>query len=203
MLKLYNFEGKDNEEAIEKALSSLNVNEEDIIYNLKETEAKLFKAKKINIEVILKEDIKNEIRDFIKELSLKTNIPINLEVKEEDNIFNVLLVSDNNSILIGKEGRTISALQLILRQHLNHFNFPIRVNLDVSNYRAKKVKNIEYEIKRIAKEILNTKVEVKLDPMNSYERRIVHSVISNFDLLETESVGEEPNRYVIIRHKED
>ena len=164
----------------------------------------LFKSKKYLCVAIKKEDIKNNIKSFCKELASKMNIDINVEIREEDNIFNVLLISDNNPILIGKDGRTINSLQLLIRQYLNkNGKFNIKVNLDVSNYKAKKVKNTEFEIKKIAKEVLKTKVEAKLDPMNSYQRRIVHSVVSNFEGLETESVGEEPNRYVIIRVKED
>lgn len=203
MLKLYSFEGKTQEEALEKALSNLNASTNEVIYNVTETEGKLFKAKKIIVNVVLKNDVKNEIKDFINELKKKMNIDINIEVKEVDDVFNVLLISDNNSILIGKEGRTINALQLILRQTLNKYGLNIKVNLDVSNYKAKKVKNIEYEIKKLARNVLDTKVEAKLDPMNSYERRVVHTVISEFEFLETESFGEEPERYVIIRYKED
>ena len=66
---------------------------------------------------------------------------------------------------------------------------------------VKKVKRIEREIKKIAKEVLNSKIEAKLDPMNSYERRIVHTIISNFEKLETESFGQDPMRYVVIRYK--
>lgn len=203
MLKLYSFEGKTQEEALEKALSNLNASTNEVIYNITETEGKLFKAKKSIVNVVLKNDVKNEIKDFINELKKKMNIDINMEVKEVDDVFNVLMISDNNSILIGKEGRTINALQLILRQTLNKYGLNIKVNLDVSNYKANKVKNIEYEIKKLARNVLDTKVEAKLDPMNSYERRVVHTVISEFEFLETESFGEEPERYVIIRYKED
>ena len=203
MLKLYSFEGKTQEEALEKALSNLNASTNEVIYNITETEGKLFKAKKSIVNVVLKNDVKNEIKDFINELKKKMNIDINMEVKEVDDVFNVLLISDNNSILIGKEGRTINALQLILRQTLNKYGLNIKVNLDVSNYKANKVKNIEYEIKKLARNVLDTKVEAKLDPMNSYERRVVHTVISEFEFLETESFGDEPERYVIIRYKED
>ena len=189
MLKLYSFEGKTQEEALEKALSNLNASTNEVIYNITETEGKLFKAKKSIVNVVLKNDVKNEIKDFINELKKKMNIDINMEVKEVDDVFNVLLISDNNSILIGKEGRTINALQLILRQTLNKYGLNIKVNLDVSNYKANKVKNIEYEIKKLARNVLDTKVEAKLDPMNSYERRVVHTVISEFEFLETESFG--------------
>lgn len=203
MLKLYSYDGKNKEEAITKALTDLNVKIEDIIITDEVIEGKLFKAKKYVVNAVLKDDVKKEIKNFINELKSKMNIDINIEIKEDEDIFNVLLVSDNNSILIGKDGRTISALQLILRQFLNRSGIPIKVNLDVSNYKAKKVKNIEYEIKKIARNVLDTKVDAKLDPMNSYERRVVHTVVSEFEFLETESFGEEPERYVIIRYKEN
>lgn len=204
MLKLYKYDGKTKEETIKKAIEELNCETNDLLISLEEIEGKLFKAKKYQLHVVKKEDIKKEIKEFIKNLSHKMNIEINMEIKEEDEIFNVLLISDNNSILIGKEGRTINSLQLILRQYLNRNGiFNVKVNLDVSNYKAKKVKNIEYEIKKIAISVIKSHVDVKLDPMNSYERRIVHTIISNYPELETESVGEEPSRYVVIKYRED
>ena len=204
MLELYKSEGKTKEEAKQKLLELLSVEERDLLLNEEELEGKLFKAKKYMCIAVKKEDIKNLIKEYVKELGYKMNLDINIEIREEDGIFNVLLISNNNSILIGKEGRTINSIQSLIRQYLNKDGeFNIKVNLDVSNYKAKKVKNTEFEIKRIAKEVLRTKVEAKLDPMNSYQRRIVHTVVSNFEELETESVGEEPNRYVIVRVKED
>lgn len=204
MLELYKSEGKSIEEAKQKLLELLSLEENELLIKEEELEGKLFKAKKYVCVAVKKEDIKNVIKEYVKELGSKMGLDINLEIREEDGIFNVLLISDNNAILIGKEGRTINALQVLIRQYLNkEGTFNIKVNLDVSNYKAKKVKNAEFEIKRIAKEVLKTKVEAKLDPMNSYQRRIVHTVVSNFEELETESIGEEPNRYVIIRVKED
>ena len=79
----------------------------------------------------------------------------------------------------------------------------LKVNLDASNYKAKKNKNLEYEVKKIAKDVLKTKIDAKLDPMTSFERRIVHNVVNNFENLMTESVGETPNRCVVIKYKED
>ena len=204
MLALYKEEGRTPLEAKERLLENTNLNIDDLITVTEEVEGKLFKSKKYIISAIKKDDIKDKIRKYLEDLASKMNLEVKMEIKEEDNIFNVLLVCDNNAILIGKEGRTINAIQLLLRQYINSDGlFNIKVNLDVSNYKAKKVKNIEYEIKKIAKEVLKTKLEAKLDPMNSYERRVVHTVISNYEDLETESIGEEPNRYVVIRFKED
>ena len=131
----------------------------------------------------------------------KMNVEINLEVREEENIFNVTMVSNNNPVLIGKEGKNLNALQFLLRQALSRqTGLDIKVNLDASNYRAKRIRNFEYQIKNIVREVQKTKTDTKLDPMNSYQRRIVHSLLSNFSNVTTESVGEEPNRCVVIKY---
>ena len=77
------------------------------------------------------------------------------------------------------------------------------ITITINNYKGKKLKNFEYEIKSIAKSVLKTHVDVKLDPMNSYNRRIVHNIISQYKNLKTESIGEEPERYTIIKYQED
>ena len=79
----------------------------------------------------------------------------------------------------------------------------IKVILDVENYKEKRVKNIEYLAKKTAREVAKTKIEVTMDSMNSYERRIVHSVLADDKYVYTESVGEEPNRCVVIKLKEE
>lgn len=204
MLELKKYEGKSKEEAKEKCLSELNTKEEDLYLRYGETEAKLFKAKKYYVEALTKEEVLQFLKDYISNISQGMNIEIHSEIKEMDGIYNILLVSDNNPILIGKDGRTIQAIQTLLRNSLSiNTSFPIKVVVDVANYKAKKQKNLEYEVKKIAKDVLKTKIEAKLDPMNSYDRRVVHSVISEYENLETESFGESPNRYVVIRYKED
>lgn len=203
MLKLYSYEGKTKEEIEEKILKDLEITIDDCIIEEEETEAKLFKSKKKIYKLLKKEDIKNEIKSFFKFLESKTEIEINAEIKEIENTFNILLFTSNNSILIGKDGRVLNSLQLLLKQSLNTTPIKIKIQLDISNYKAKKIKNMEYEIKKIASSVLKSKVSANLDPMNSYERRIVHTIISEFENLETESIGEEPNRYVVIKYKEN
>ncbi len=204
MITLYNYEDKVKETLKEKALNELNVTEEDIITKESESESGLFKNKKYQLTVVKKEDIIKEIKDFIKTFAEKFNIEIQTEVTVRDNNFNIMMVSNNNPILIGKDGRTIEAIQLILNQFINNqIDMNVRINVDASNYKGKKLKNFEYEIKSIAKSVLRTRVAVKLDPMNSYNRRIVHNVVSNFENLTSLSEGEEPNRYITIAYKED
>ena len=199
MITLHKYEGKNKDLLKEECIKELN----DAYMITSEIESGIFKGKKYVLEAITNEEIINYIRMFINDLSKKMNIEINSEIKIVDKNINVLLVSNNNNILIGKDGKTLNAIQLILRQfckQLNKFDFKIMV--DASNYKAKKIKNLEYEIKKICKEVLKTKVEVKLDPMNSFERRIVHSIVTEFEGLESISYGENPNRYTVIKIKD-
>lgn len=204
MITSYKYEGKNKEEIKQKCLEELNVLDSEIFTKETEEEGSLFKAKKYIIEVTKKDDIINYVKEYIDNFANGLNVKINKEVKFQDDILKIVLVSDNNSILIGKEGRTLEAIQTLLKNSIkNQSGLNIKINLDASNYKAKKQKNLEYEIKKIAKDVLKTHIEVKLDPMNSYDRRCVHNVVSKFENLKSISFGESPNRYVVISYKED
>ena len=198
------YEGKTYEEALEKGLQELNCNTQEVYIVKEETEAKLFKAKKVIVTLILKEDIKKYIKKFLKDVTEMMGITVEVEVIENEDIYNITLVSDQNNILIGKEGRTLNSLQLLLRQALNSkVKMNLKVNIDASNYKAKKVSYLERNAKKIIREVQKTHVDVKLDPMNSYERRIIHTLATNFKNIKTESVGESPNRAVVIKYVEE
>ncbi|MFA5603886.1 MAG: R3H domain-containing nucleic acid-binding protein [Bacilli bacterium] len=203
MLQIHNFEGKSKEDVLEKALNDLEVIEEEIITEFTEVEAKLFKSKKYELKVLKIEDLKSYLKTFFTTVSNLMDVDINCEIQIRDDILKINLITSDNAIIIGKEGKTLNSFQQILRQSLNNqIPFNIKVSVDVSGYRTKKIKNLEYDIRDIAKEVLKTKIDVKLDEMNSYERRIVHTVIGTYDELETESIGKEPNRYIVIKYKE-
>lgn len=201
MLNKYKYEGKTEEETISKALEDLKENKENLIINVNLIDGNLFKSKKCEIEVIKKTDIVSFIKEYVLNLGDLMGLEINTEIREIDNIYSVQLICDNNAILIGKDGRTINAIQILLRQSLNNQTKEnIKINLDVANYKNKKMQRLEYEIKKIAKEILNSKLDVSLDPMNSYERRTVHCIISEYENLATESTGEGLERHVVIKY---
>lgn len=194
-------EDKEKDQAIKKLMEITPL--EECYYIESEEETKLFKSKKIKITAIRKEEVRNYIKNYLSEIGKLMQIQIYAEIREEDDIINVSIVCDNNPILIGREGKNIEALQILIRQSLQkQTGLRIKVNIDASDYKLKKQKRLEQEIRKIAKEVLNSKIDVKLDPMNSYDRRIVHSVISSYDNLETISIGEIPNRYVTIKYRE-
>ena len=202
-MKKYTYEGKTYDEVKEKALSELKVNEEDLIIINKEEKSSLLK-KTAKIEVTTINDVQNYIKETINEILKLMGIKTNFEVRRRDKSISIKLFSNNNAILIGKNGRTIGALQTIIRQIVsNQINEKLSILWDVENYKEKKEKNIEYLAKKTAREVAKTKVEVTMDSMNSYERRIVHRVLADDKYVYTESIGEEPNRCVVIKLKEE
>ena len=202
-MKKYIYEGKTLEEVKEKALKELNIKEEDTIINILEEKQGLLK-KSAKIEVITVQDIINFIKETINTITNLMNIPVNLEVRKRDKNIEIKIFSEHNSILIGRDGRTLDSLQNIIRQIVSlEIGDAYRVMLDIENYRDKKISNLERTAKRIAREVKVTKVETKLEPMNSYERRIIHNALSQNKYVYTESVGEEPNRCVVIKPKEE
>lgn len=204
MLEVVKNESKNQKEALTRCLEELNVNLNEVYYYIEEGEAGLFGKKKYIAYVVTKYDVKEYVKKFLNELAVKMNTSFNVEVNENDGVISAIIVTDDSGVMIGKEGKNLNAIQTILRQSLRKYgNFDIKVNLDISGYKARREKNIEREVKKIAREVLKTKIEAKLDPMNSYERRIVHTIISEYDGLATQSEGEAPNRYVVIKIKED
>lgn len=199
----YYYEGKTKELAVELALGDLKITEEDLIINEVEEKSGLLK-KSVKIEVLNMNEIIAFIKETITEITKTMAEEVNLEVRRRENNISVTIFSDNNSILIGKNGKNVGALQYLVRQMVNSkLKNNLSIILDVGNYKEKRVKNIEYLAKKLAREAHKTKTEVTMDSMNSYERRIVHEVLANDKYVYTESIGEEPNRKVVIKLKEE
>lgn len=204
MLEIIKEEAKTKEEALEIIINKTNLTKDDFFLKSEFIEGKLFKSSKYIVSALKKEDVKKYINEFIKNLSNLLNIDIECEILLNEESYNVTLVSDNNAILIGKEGKTLSAIQTILRQAIKQeASINLKINVDVGNYKLNKMKNIEYEVKKIALEVQKSKLDVSLDPMNSYERRLVHNLINEYSNLTTESIGEGKDRHVIIKYVEE
>ena len=199
----YYYEGKTEEDAITLALEELKISKEDLIINVVEEKSGLLK-KTVKIEVLNMNEIVSFIKETVSEIIKKMNAEGNLEVRRRDESISVTIFSENNAILIGKNGKNIAALQLLVRQMVNtKLNKPLSIILDVGNYKEKRARNIAYLAKKLAREAYKTKTEVTMDSMNSYERRLVHEALADDKYVYTESIGEEPNRKVVIKLKEE
>ena len=199
-MEVYVYEGKSEELVLEKALSNLSVTENDILIKKEKIKGGLFKGESFKFTVIKLDDISICIKEFLDGLLKLMDLDVKFEIKKREKQINIKMYSDNNSILIGKNGQTLSALTAIVKQFIyNKIGIYPYINLDVENYKDKQVFYLERLAKNLAREVKNTKQEVVMENMNSYERRIVHNILTNFKGVKTESEGEEPNRHVVIR----
>ena len=200
-MKTYTFEGKNLEELTLQALKELNVKEDEMITDVKEETVGLLRKKKYTLNVVLKSDVleysKKLLKDIVEGMGIKDVI---IESQRKDNFIKLTLHSENNSILIGRDGRTLSSLQNLIRTSVsNQTGIYFNIILDVENYKVKKEHNIERLAKKLAKEVLRTKEPITMDSMNSYERRLVHNALANFKGITSDSEGEEPNRRIVIK----
>ena len=202
-MKTYFFEAKTINDAIKQAVETLNITEDNLIIKSQEEKQGLLK-KSIKIEVINVNELVDYLKECLNRIMNLMNINSNLEVRRREKNIEIKIFSDQNSLLIGANGRNLESLQNILRQILlKEVGGEYRITIDVENYKEKRVSHLEKMVKQIAKEVAKTKVEAKLDKMNSYERRIVHNALSKNKYVYTESIGEEPNRQVVIKPKEE
>ena len=148
MLKITKYEGKTEEDALNKAMVELNCEQNNLLYTTEKVEGKLFKSGKTIVTVIEKSNIKEYINEFFKELGKSMNIEIETEILYKNDSFNITLLTSNNSLLIGKDGKNLNAIQSLLRQSLKvKTDMSIKLKLYISNYKDKKLNILEREVK--------------------------------------------------------
>ncbi|MGI6309235.1 MAG: R3H domain-containing nucleic acid-binding protein [Bacilli bacterium] len=203
-MEIYKYEGKSMEEISATASQQLKVSPDDLIVRVTDNKSGLFKNKRIEAEVILVPDLISLLKQQIMVIGELMGVDINLEIKKRGDCFNLVIHSNHNPVLIGRGGNTIQAFQRIMKQFIvNKMGVYINIIVDVGQYKERKIKRLEAMAERMAREVSKTKQEVKLGAMNSYERRIIHSLLAEDQFVYTASVGEEPNRYIIIKPKEE
>ena len=202
MVNKHSYTGKTYEEAVNKAKIDLQELEENLIINTKE-EKKTLLSKKVEIEVIEKREVKEYLKKVIKSLLKDMGFDVEIEITVNNDTPTYRLYSTNDALLIGKDGKNLKALTTVVNAILTkEINTNYRFLIDVSDYKEKNDRRIERLAKKLAREVKETKVEVKMDSMNSYQRRLVHNILNNNKYVYTESVGEEPNRCVVIKPRD-
>ena len=204
-MEKHRYIGKTKEEAIEKATIDLQETENNLIINeLEEVKGGLFKSKKVEIEVVERREVVKYIKEYLNKLLKNLGFTANIEIKNKEEVPDYTIYSDNDALLIGKNGKNLKALSIIVAQHImRETGHNFKFNIDINSYKEKREKSLENLAKRVAREVATTKIPVKLDSMNSYERRIIHNILTDNKKVYTESEGEEPNRCVVIKPKED
>ncbi len=153
------------------------------------------------IKARVKSSIEDTAKDFLNEVFRAMNLAVVVDVKydEADNSMEVDLSGDEMGVLIGKRGQTLDSLQylvsLVVNKNVENY---IRVKVDTENYRQRRKETLENLAKNISYKVKRTKRPVSLEPMNPYERRIIHSALQNDKYVTTHSEGDEPYRHVVV-----
>lgn len=194
-------EGKDVESIINEVCNEKNIAINDIYYCYHEKKGGLFnKNSNIEVTAYLKNEVLIYIKNYLDELLSNLGLTVNFETKFRDNCMYIKMYTSNNPAIIGKYGKTLKSLEYLVKQKVkNDLNIKVLINLDVENYREKQEKRLERLAINMAKDVVRTKMPVELDNMNAYDRRIIHNKLSDFKGIKTESVGEEPNRHIVIK----
>lgn len=197
------YSAKTVEEAIKAACDDLSVEENNLIFTVKEEKKGLI-GKKAVITVFELSDAIEFAEEYVKNVVESLGVgSVTTKTSLEDDIIRIQVDSDHNPVLIGKNGITLQALNEITRLAVSgKFRRRFRILLDIGDYKSSKYPRIAAIARKTAKEVQKTKVDVTLDPMPSDERRVVHSAIAEFSHIKTESVGEGHKRAVTIKYVE-
>lgn len=163
------------------------------------------KSKPAIIRARKKNDTVDNIREFLENVFSAMNMEVTIDIKkaEDDKVYEVELSGKEMGLLIGKRGQTLDSLQYLTNLAVNkHSDGYIKVKLDTEDYRQRRKDTLENLAKNIASKVRRTGKPVTLEPMNPYERRVIHSALQNDRYVETHSEGEEPFRKVVVSLKE-
>jgi jag protein len=158
------------------------------------------------IKVRKKYSPEDDAREFLENVfkAMKLEVEIIIEKDEESNTLNIDLKGDDMGVLIGKRGQTLDSLQYLTNLAVNRRaeNF-VKVKIDTEDYRKRRRETLENLARNIAYKVKRTKRPVALEPMNPFERRVIHSTLQNDKFVTTHSEGEEPYRHVVVTLKKD
>lgn len=205
MLKTIIIEAKNEQEAIKEASQQLRIAPEQIkLTIIKEKKGILGLGASTTYEATPDIDLSLAGKNYLDNIIVSLGISAKMELKKsEDNHIMYHIYSEENALLIGKEGRTLQALQYLLRSYLSNFSDDfIGVSLDIGDYNAQRKLQLEILATKTAKKVTQTGKESKLQPMSSYERKVIHAKLSEWRDVETISVGEGENRAVVIKPKQ-
>ena len=201
------FSAKTVDDAITEACQSLSVTSDKLEYEVVEEGSTGFlglKSKPAVIKARVKNSVEDRVKAFLNDVLTAMNIEavVNINFDKTENNMDIDLAGDDMGLLIGKRGATLDSLQYLASLVANKESESyIRVKIDTENYRERRKQTLENLAKNMAFKVKRTKRSVSLEPMNPYERRVIHSALQNDKFVTTHSEGEEPYRHVVVTMK--
>lgn len=197
--------GKTIQEAVGLALEELNITADDAdIEVLEEGSKGLFGigGKLARVKITVRPSESNKAVRFLQSVFNKMKLEVDIEKEEDEESMTLRITGKDSGIIIGRRGETMDALQYLTSLVVNKESEDYRrVTIDIENYRKKREETLVKLAERLAERVIKYRKSVTLEPMNPYERRIIHSSLQNNRLVETYSVGDDPNRKVVISPK--
>lgn len=199
------FSAKTIEDALTEALIELGATSDQVEYEVVEKGSAGFLgigSKAAVIKVRKKCSVEDNIREFLGKVFDAMELEVEIVITNEYNIYNVDLKGADMGVLIGKRGQTLDSLQYLANLAVNkNIEEHVKVKIDTEDYRNRRKETLENLAKNIAYKVKRTKRAVSLEPMNPFERRVIHSALQNDKFVTTHSEGEEPYRHVVITLK--
>lgn len=191
------------QEAVSAALQELNMDENNVTVEVLEEGSKgifgLIGSKLARVRVTVKETSTDKALQFLQDVLEKMNVAAKVEVTEDAETVSFKINGEKIGILIGRRGETLDSIQYLTSLVVNKGkgNYK-RVVIDIENYREKREETLVKLANKLADKVVRYKKDITLESMNPYERRVIHSTLQNNKAVRTYSVGEEPNRKVVI-----
>ena len=201
------FSAKTVEDALTEASIQLGITSDKLEYEVIEKGSSGFLgigSKNAVIKVCKKCSVEDEVKSFLGQVFNAMNLEVEVIVKinEDDKCVDVELKGGDMGVLIGKRGQTLDSLQYLTNLAINkHFDSYYKIKIDTEDYRHRRKETLENLAKNISYKVKRTKHSVSLEPMNPFERRVIHSALQNDRYVTTHSEGEEPYRHVVVSLK--
>ena len=202
-MKSIETQGKTVEQAIEIGLYKLEVKREDVVIEVLE-QAGLFNKARVRISLNTTSEEEAKVKELVEKVISLMGLDLNVYVEEREADFFVNVTGEDAALFIGKHGDSIEEFQTVINNIYNNGKSreeSKRISVDSNNYIEKRQETLVNLAKRTAGKVIRDHRDFKFEPMNSYERRIIHSALSEHDKVITESYGNEPNRYVVVKLK--
>jgi len=206
MLKSIEVSGRSEDEAVELALEQLGLARDDVSVEIIERAKSGFLGLKNTPAVVKviyeeKEDRTSRVETFLVGLFERMGIETGIDILEGDASIDVTLTGKDPGALIGRRGETLDAIQHLTNYVINRgATGRVRINLDAEDYRKRRNETLESLATRTAGKVMKYRRNMTLDPMNAYERHVIHSALQNYEHISTYSVGSEPNRRVVVAY---
>ena len=202
-MKSIETQGKTVDQAIELGLYKLETTRDKVKISILE-EAGLFNKARVKITLDETSETENQVKTLVEELVNKMGLELDVTVEEQEDQFLVDVTGTGAALLIGKRGESLDAFSFLVNNIYNkgkkHEEYK-KVVVDSNNYKSKREDTLKILAERMAAKAVRENHDVRMEPMNANERRLIHSALSEHSKVETESFGNEPNRYVVIKLK--